>query len=129
MHIRQSSPRLRIRHRIRHASLRASSRILAHVKLLQQLLLLLPLLLNDLLPTEVALVLPGAQRRLIVPRGRPTVAHTCNAILNNALRAFAIQILLLGRKTLTMQRQRAVRGSDFTFLTSGHRHCLGIKHH
>lgn len=53
-------------YRIRHSSRRTSFAILAHVQLLEQFLFLLSLLLNDLLPAEIALKLPGAERRLVV---------------------------------------------------------------
>ena len=129
MHIGQCSPWLSICHRIGNSGLRAATVVLSHIKLLQQLLFLFSLLLNDLLSAKVALVLPRAERRLVIARSRATIAHSCNAVLDNALGAFGVWVLVLGGEALAVQRQGAVCCRDLALLVGDHRGRLAVEHH
>ena len=53
---------------------------LTHVKLLKQFLLLFPLLLDNLLPPQIALELAGAKRGLIITGGGSAVASSARSI-------------------------------------------------
>jgi len=127
--IGQCSPRLAVCHRIWYSGLRAATVELSHVKLLQELLFLFSLLLDDLLSAKVALVLARAERRLVIARCRAAIAHSCNAVLNNALGALGVLVLLLSGKALAIQRQGAVCCGDLALLICDHWGWLSVEHH
>ena len=127
--IGQCSSRLAVCHRIRYSGLRAATVELSHVKLLQELLFLFSLLLNYLLSAKVALVLARAERRLVIARRRATIAHSCNAVLDNALGALGVLVLLLSGKALAIQRQGAVSSCDLALLVCDHWGWLPVEHH